>query len=86
MDPSLTFGHSANQTNPPSVTQLDFHQSMNHFKTMFPQIDKDVIETILRSNEGAVDATIDQLLQISSENQNNVAPVNVSSIYIIVDN
>jgi len=52
------------------VTQLDFHQSMNHFKTMFPSIDEDVIETVLRANNGAVDSTIDQLLQISSENQN----------------
>ena len=37
-----------------------------------------MIETVLRSNQGAVDATIDQLLQISSENQNSAAPTNVS--------
>ena len=39
----------------------------------------DVIETVLRSNQGSVDATIDQLLQISSENQNKDGmPSNVS--------
>lgn len=48
----------------------------------------DVIETVLRANNGAVDSTIDQLLQISSENQNansrpNNGPSKVSWIIII---
>ena len=47
------------------VTQLEFHQAMCDFKNMFPEVEEDVIETILRSNNGIVDATIDQLLQMN---------------------
>lgn len=32
---------------------------------MFPSMDTDVIEAVLRSNDGAVDDTIDQLLTMS---------------------
>lgn len=32
---------------------------------MFPTMDTDVIEAVLRSNDGAVDDTIDQLLTMS---------------------
>lgn len=39
MDPSLSFT-LPKPTDQPNVTQLDFHQSMNHFKTMFPGIDE----------------------------------------------
>ncbi|KAL5293092.1 CUEDC1 family protein [Megaselia abdita] len=53
-----------------STVQLDFAQAMTDFKTMFPDMDSDVIEAILRANQGAVDATIDQLLQMSTDNQN----------------
>ncbi|XP_077995760.1 CUE domain-containing protein 1-like isoform X2 [Glandiceps talaboti] len=42
--------------------QLEFTQAMSDFKTMFPKMDNDVIEAVLRANNGAVDATIDQLL------------------------
>ncbi|KAF6207076.1 hypothetical protein GE061_018315 [Apolygus lucorum] len=52
------------------TTQLEFHQAMADFKTMFPTMDDDVIEAVLRSNQGAVDATIDQLLSMSSDNEN----------------
>lgn len=52
-----------------STVQLDFAQAMTDFKTMFPDMDSDVIEAILRANQGAVDATIDQLLQMSTDNQ-----------------
>uniref|UniRef100_T1HUE5 CUE domain-containing protein n=3 Tax=Rhodnius prolixus TaxID=13249 RepID=T1HUE5_RHOPR len=52
------------------TTQLEFHQAMADFKTMFPAMDDDVIEAVLRSNQGAVDATIDQLLSMSSDNEN----------------
>jgi hypothetical protein len=38
---------------------------MMDFKTMFPTMEYEVIECVLRSNNGAVDATIDQLLQMS---------------------
>lgn len=52
------------------VTQLEFHQAMNDFKTMFPEVDEDVIEVVLRSNNGAVDATIDQLLAMNIDSEN----------------
>lgn len=47
------------------VRRLEFNQAMEDFKTMFPSMDYEVIECVLRSNNGAVDATIDQLLQMS---------------------
>lgn len=50
--------------------QLEFTQAMTDFKTMFPDMDDDVIEAVLRANQGAVDATIDQLLAMSTDNQN----------------
>lgn len=53
----------------PSSTQLEFTQAMSDFKTMFPSMDADVIETVLRSNNGAVDATIDHLLAMSADNE-----------------
>lgn len=49
--------------------QLEFAQAMSDFKTMFPEMDKEVIEAVLRANQGAVDATIDQLLAMSTDNQ-----------------
>lgn len=42
---------------------------MEDFKIMFPSMDYEVIECVLRSNNGAVDATIDQLLQMSIDGQ-----------------
>ena len=44
--------------------QLEFGEAMNDFKTMFPTLDRDVIEAVLRANNGLVDATIDQLLSM----------------------
>ena len=52
-----------------SAKQLDFYESMYHFKKMFPKFDSDVIETVLRSNNGAVDKTIDALLQMTIEDE-----------------
>lgn len=49
--------------------QLEFAQAMTDFETMFPDMDNNVIEAVLRSNLGAVDATIDQLLAMSTDNQ-----------------
>ncbi|KAL6115606.1 cuedc1 [Pungitius sinensis] len=51
------------------VRRLEFNQAMQDFKTMFPSMDYEVIECVLRSNNGAVDATIDQLLQMSIDGQ-----------------
>ncbi|XP_067643464.1 CUE domain-containing protein 1 [Eurosta solidaginis] len=53
-----------------STMQLEFSQAMSDFKTMFPDMDHEVIEAVLRANQGAVDATIDQLLAMSTDNQN----------------
>ena len=38
---------------------------MSDFREMFPTMEDDVIEAVLRANDGAVDATIDQLLTMS---------------------
>ena len=38
---------------------------MSDFKEMFPTLDDEVIEAVLRANDGAVDATIDQLLTMT---------------------
>ncbi|XP_028938084.1 CUE domain-containing protein 1 [Ornithorhynchus anatinus] len=55
-----------NNSRPPrQVRRLDFNQAMEDFKTMFPSLDYDIIECVLRANNGAVDATIDQLLQMN---------------------
>ncbi|XP_018556202.1 CUE domain-containing protein 1b isoform X3 [Lates calcarifer] len=51
------------------VRRLEFNQAMEDFKTMFPSMDYEVIECVLRSNNGAVDATIDQLLQMTTDGQ-----------------
>ncbi|KAI9527140.1 CUE domain-containing protein 1 [Dissostichus eleginoides] len=51
------------------VRRLEFNQAMEDFKIMFPSMDYEVIECVLRSNNGAVDATIDQLLQMSIDGQ-----------------
>lgn len=53
--------------------QLDFFQAMADFKNMFPTLDDEVIEAVLRANDGAVDATIDQLLTMTiDEDMSNV--------------
>ncbi|XP_030371955.1 CUE domain-containing protein 1 isoform X2 [Scaptodrosophila lebanonensis] len=52
-----------------STLQLEFSQAMADFKKMFPDIDREVIEAVLRANLGAVDQTIDQLLAMSTDNQ-----------------
>jgi len=49
------------------ATQLEFNQAMTDFKIMFPNMDVDVIEAVLRSNNGAVDTTIDQLLAMTAD-------------------
>lgn len=55
-----------------STLQLEFAQAMSDFKTMFPDMERDVIEAVLRANQGAVDATIDQLLAMSVDNQASI--------------
>ncbi|XP_029985435.1 CUE domain-containing protein 1, partial [Sphaeramia orbicularis] len=62
-------GHLNNSRPNRQVRRLEFNQAMEDFKTMFPSMDYEVIECVLRSNNGAVDATIDQLLQMSVDGQ-----------------
>ena len=45
---------------------------MNDFKHMFPTLDRDVIEAVLRANNGLVDATIDQLLSMGIDMEGTV--------------
>ncbi|KAF7219536.1 transcript variant X2 [Nothobranchius furzeri] len=64
-----THGQLNNSRPSQQVRRLEFNQAMEDFKTMFPSMDYEVIECVLRSNNGAVDATIDQLLQMSIDGQ-----------------
>ena len=53
----------------PRSRQLDFNKAMSDFKVMFPTFDYEVIEMVLRANNGLVDATVDQLLAMQAENK-----------------
>ncbi len=61
-DNELDFNRTNNSSNKNNYSSgskpLNFYESMYHFKKMFPKFDTDVIETILRANNGAVDKTI----------------------------
>ena len=48
---------------------LEFNQAMADFKFMFPNMEEDVIEAVLRANNGIVDATIDQLLTMNVDSE-----------------
>lgn len=66
-----------------STLQLEFEQAMSDFKTMFPDMELDVIEAVLRANQGVVDGTIDQLLAMSVDNQASVVRKYVKWRYIM---
>ena len=51
------------------ATQLEFTQTMADFKIMFPDIEVDAIEAMLRSHNGAVDTTVKQLVAMSVDNE-----------------
>lgn len=71
---SDSFGGASKNSNEKlttAKTSLDFYESMYHFKKMFPKLDSEVIECILRSNSGQVDKTLDQLLTISMDDELN---------------
>lgn len=42
---------------------------MADFRTMFPKLDPDVIEAVLRANNGVVESTIDHLLKLNEGNE-----------------
>lgn len=66
MDLIRNGGNFQTESNKPKQKKpLDFYKAMSDFQTMFPHIDKDVIEAVLRSNDGVVQTTIDQLLVLS---------------------
>jgi len=54
----------SNENNPQHQAKkpLNFQKAMSDFSIMFPEIERDVIETVLRANNGVVQPTIDQLL------------------------
>ncbi|KAF6040041.1 hypothetical protein EB796_001648 [Bugula neritina] len=58
--------------------QLDFEAAMSDFRTMFPGLDVELIESVLRANGGAVDDTIDQLLTMNVDTEAKPA-ANLSS-------
>lgn len=64
-----------------STLQLEFSQAMADFRKMFPDIDREVIEAVLRANLGAVDQTIDQLLAMSTDNQVHMCVCFCVSVY-----
>ncbi len=47
---------------------------MSDFRHMFPNMDEEVIEAVLRANNGAVDETIDQLLTMNVDCTTDEAP------------
>ena len=60
--------------------QLDFYQAMADFKSMFPDLDEEIIEAVLRANGGAVDGTIDQLLTMNYDT-NCTSPVSANQAW-----
>jgi hypothetical protein len=67
---STTSG-SSNSSAEASTKHLNFYESMYHFKKMFPRIETDVIESVLRTNNGKIDKTIDDLLNLNPESELN---------------
>lgn len=65
----------------PPAHQLDFYQAMADFKVMFPDMDEEIIEAVLRANNGGVDATIDQLLTMSVDTSDDTHVSTVSDTF-----
>ncbi|XP_055336635.1 uncharacterized protein LOC129587077 [Paramacrobiotus metropolitanus] len=61
---------SSSRADPSERVKLDFQEAMRSFQHMFPEADEDVIEQVLRANNGAVEKTIDDLLAICSDKDN----------------
>lgn len=69
---SIDFNFKTNEKGT-SQNKLDFYESMYHFKKMFPKFDSEVIETVLRSNNGSVDKTLDHLLSLSVDSEETIS-------------
>lgn len=54
-------------------------QAMAQFKSMFPDLSAQIIEAVLRKHNGDVSRTIDELLEVSGEN--NASQASSSSAY-----
>ena len=67
--PATRTGRSADSRRQPHRPRrvLGFTDAMRDFQSMFPSMGADVIESVLRSNNGSVDATIDQLISMGGE-------------------
>ena len=65
MEPPGVSSTNPQLTQPKSTSRpLNFKKAMSDFHTMFPELDRDVIEAVLRANNGVVQTTIDQLLEL----------------------
>ncbi|CAB4068595.1 unnamed protein product [Lepeophtheirus salmonis] len=53
---------------------LDFEEAMRDFRVMFPEMDSEVIEAVLRAHGGEVDATIDHLLAMNTSETEKSLP------------
>lgn len=56
---------------------------MDEFRVMFPGLATELIESVLRSNRGAVDETIDQLLRMSTRKSDAVT--NTTATITVMD-
>ncbi len=50
---------------------------------MFPSMDEEVIEAVLRANKGAVDATIDQLLTMNVDGEGEQLQLPMKKVFYI---
>ena len=57
---------------------------MTDFRVMFPDMEAEVIEAVLRANNGAVDATIDHLLAMSADNEAMARPPEQPMVNIVL--
>lgn len=67
--PTTGQGSKINLSNESNSSKLNFYESMYNFKKMFPLLESDVIEVVLRSNDGDVEKTIDQLLTLVKDEE-----------------
>ncbi|CAD5126043.1 DgyrCDS14216 [Dimorphilus gyrociliatus] len=63
---------SEKMDNMSSEDGLEFHSAMKDFKIMFPGLNDDIIESVLRSHDGVVEATIDHLLRMHSDSKEDM--------------
>lgn len=62
---------SNEQSRPRSRPRLGFQEAMENFSTMFPTMDRSIIEAVLRSCNGHIQQTIDKLLVMTDSSPPN---------------